>query len=120
MPGTGLRRFLLVSVLLLLAFSVSADAVVTEEEYNRLLLRSDRLDHAILLIKQLKEEIQKKEAELRTWEVWEDSLQKREADLSEKISDLSRKENELNKRERQVQTWEEFWKKKEESQDDSE
>ena len=120
MSGTRLRGFLLLSVLLLPVFSLQANVVVTEETYRQLLLRSDELDCAELLISQLKEKIQKMEAELRIWQICEDGLQKKEVELSEKASELLRKENELNKRERQLQAIEEFWREKEESQDDSE
>ena len=120
MSGTRLRGFLLLSVLLLPVFSLQANVVVTEDTYSQLLLRSDELDCAELLISQLKEKIQKMEAELRIWQIWEDGLQKKEVELSEKASELLRKENELNKRERQLQAIEEFWREKEESQDDSE
>lgn len=120
MSGARLKGFLLLSVLLLPIFSVQADVTITEETYSQLLLRSDELDCADLLISQLKEEIQKLEAELRIWRIWEDGLQKREVKLSERASELLRKENELNRRERQLQVIEEFWREKEESQDDSE
>lgn len=112
MSGARLRGFLLLSVLLLPIFSVQADVTITEEEYDQLLLRSD------LLIERMEEKIQKLEAELRIWQIWEDGLQKREVKLSERASELLRKENELNKRERQLQVIEEFWREKEESQND--
>ena len=84
--GAGLRRFLLVSVLCFLAFSSSADVVLTDEEYSELLRQIDSLEMSLKERDRLMSERQ-------------EELKAREADLSERVSELSERENELKQRE---------------------
>ena len=86
MSGARLKRFLLVLVLCCLAFSSSADVVLTDGEYSELLRQIDSLEMSLKERDKLMNERQ-------------EELKAREADLSERVSELNERENELKQRE---------------------
>ena len=95
--GAGLRRFLLVSVLCFLAFSSSAEVVLTDEEYSELLTQLDSLD-------KIQQEMQQMYSErLQELSEREKELKLREEDLSERKSDLQERQNSLSVRKQQVE-----------------
>ena len=84
--GAALRKYLLVSVLYCLAFSSSADVILTDGEYEELLRQIDSLETSLTESDRLMSEKQ-------------DELKQREAELSERVSELNERENELKQRE---------------------
>lgn len=86
MSGARLRKFLSVLVLCCLAFSSSADVILTDGEYEELLRQIDSLETSLKERDKLMSERQ-------------DELKAREAELSERVSELSERESELKQRE---------------------
>ena len=92
--GARLKRFLLVLVLCCLAFSSSADVILTDGEYEELLRQIDSLETSLKerdkLMSERQDELKQREEELseRTSE-----LKQRESDLRERESSLTLKEN---------------------------
>ena len=84
--GAKLKKFLSVLVLCCLAFSSSADVILTDGEYEELLIRIDSLEKSLKERDKLMSERQ-------------DELKAREAELSERTSELNERENELKQRE---------------------
>ncbi len=93
MSGARLRKFLSVLVLCCLAFSSSADVILTDGEYEELLKQIDSLETSLKErdkpMNERQEELMQREAE----------LSEREAELSERVSELNERENELKQRE---------------------
>ena len=102
--GVGLRRFLLVSVLCFLAFSSSAEVVLTDEEYSELLTQLDNSEKIQKQIENLYNEklneLNERESDLKQRETL---MNEKEADLSERVSDLQKRENSISVRETQIQ-----------------
>lgn len=95
--GAGLRNLLLLSVLFCSAFSSFADVVLTDGEYNELMLRLESLEE----IQKEREQIySERQEELNQRE---EELTQREADLSERVSDLKERENSMSVKERQLE-----------------
>lgn len=94
MSGAKLRKFLSVLVLCCLAFSSSADVILTDGEYEELLRQIDSLETSLKerdkLMSERQDELKQREEELseRTSE-----LKQRESDLRERESSLTLKEN---------------------------
>ena len=94
MSGARLKRFLSVLVLCCLAFSSSADVILTDGEYEELLRQIDSLETSLKekdkLMNERQDELKQREEELseRTSE-----LKQRESDLRERESSLTLKEN---------------------------
>lgn len=84
--GARLRRFLSVLVLFCLAFSSSADVILTDGEYEELLIQIDSLETSLKERDKLMSERQ-------------DELKQREEELSERVSELNEREKELKQRE---------------------
>lgn len=104
MSGARLRRFLSVLVLCCLAFSSSADVILTDEEYEELLTQ---LDNSEKIQKQTENlyneklnELNERESDLKQRETL---MSEREADWSERVSDLQKRENSVSVREIQIQ-----------------
>lgn len=101
MSGARLRKFLSVLVLCCLAFSSSADVILTDGEYEELLKQIDSLETSLKekdkLMSERQDEWKQREAELseRVSELNErqDELKQRESDLRERESSLTLKEN---------------------------
>ena len=86
MSGARLKKFLLVLVLCCLAFSSSADVILTDGEYEELLRQIDSLETSLKEKDNLMNERQ-------------DELKQREAELSERVSELNERQDELKQRE---------------------
>ena len=117
MFGARLKKFLLLSVLCCLAFSSSADVILTDGEYEELLTQLDNSEKTQKQIENLYneklEELSQRESDLKQRETL---MSEREADLSERMSDLQKRENSLSVRETQIQIFEESLKEQKHGQ----
>lgn len=102
--GARLKKFLLVLVLCCLAFSSSADVVLTDGEYEELLTQLDNSEKIQKQIENLYNEklneLSERESDLQKRETL---MSEKEADLSERVSDLQKRENSISVRETQIQ-----------------
>lgn len=117
MYGQRLRKFLLLLVLCCLAFSSSADVVLTDGEYDRLLQEIDSLETSLKerdrLMSERQEEWKQREADLSERA---SLLNERQEELKQRESDLKERENSLTLKENLCQQQETFLKEQREGQ----